>query len=202
MEEYWRDVPDYEGLYQVSNKGRVRSLTRYVGTQYGRKRIIKGIIITPTLERTGYFRVGLNKNCTHKMFSIHRLVATAFIPNPNNYLVVNHKDENKQNNFVWVNEDGTVDFEKSNLEWCSFEYNNNYGTKNYRISQSLINNVHKSKIVLQFDFQGTFIKEWPSVNEIYRSLGVKPATINRCCRGVKHHHTAFGYIWKYKRGTV
>lgn len=201
MKEVWKDIKDYEGLYQVSNKGRVRSLTRYVDSQYGRKRKIKGIIISPTLDRVGYFRVGLNKNSTHKMFLIHRLVATAFIPNPNNYSVVNHKDENKQNNFVYVNVDGTVDFEKSNLEWCTFEYNNNYGTKNYRISQSLINNVNKSKIVLQFDFQGTFIKEWPSVREIYRSLGFKPDTINRCCRGVKYCHTAFGYIWKYKNAS-
>ena len=103
MEEEWRAVVGYEGLYEVSNLGRVKSLFRY-------KQIVKGV---PT--NRGYLRVTLCKNKVHKLCSIHRLVATAFIPNPYNYPCVNHKDEERTNN------------QADNLEWCSYKYNVNYG---------------------------------------------------------------------------
>lgn len=119
--EIWKDIViekngvvyDYEGLYQVSNLGRVRSLDRIDNNGYRRK----GKIIKCRLHKSGYMCVGLRKNGEKQQsFSIHRLVATAFIPNPNNLPVVNHRDECKTNNYV------------KNLEWCTHKYNTNYGT--------------------------------------------------------------------------
>ena len=109
MQEIWKDINDYEGLYQVSNLGRVKSLSR----KY-KKRVIQEHIVQPSIAHNGYLRVGLSKNGIRKYDSIHRLVAKAFIPNPNNYNIVNHKDCNRQNNCV------------DNLEWCNEKYNINY----------------------------------------------------------------------------
>lgn len=103
MTEEWRDIKGYEGLYQVSNKGRIKSLKSWGGNN---ERIMK-----PRNQGTGYYMVGLSKNKQYKQFLIHRLVAMAFIPNSNNYDFVNHKDENKTNNVV------------ENLEWCTKSYN-------------------------------------------------------------------------------
>lgn len=118
MEE-WRDIKGYEGIYQVSNLGRVKSLGN------GKKRKEKILKQQKTGRWKNYYKVILFKNGIPKTKKIHRLVAEAFIPNPNNYPCVNHKDENPSNNFV------------ENLEWCSYEYNNNYGTKNKRVSETL-----------------------------------------------------------------
>ena len=113
MQEIWKDIPNYENLYQISNLGRVRSLhNRYKGKQY----------LKACPNSKGYLLVSLCKNHTQRAFNIHRLVAEAFIPNPNNLPCINHIDENKLNNAV------------SNLEWCSYQYNNVYG---HRIEKSV-----------------------------------------------------------------
>lgn len=114
MEEIWKDIKGYS-TYQVSNLGRVKSLKR-------------GIILTPRTT-SKYAQVILSKFGKSKEVSIHRIMTEAFIPNPLNLPCVNHKDENKLNNFIFVNPDGTVDLEKSNLEWCTKAYNNTYGTR-------------------------------------------------------------------------
>lgn len=114
--EVWRDIPGYEGKYQVSNIGNVRSL-HYRNTNKAQR-------LNSVINEGGYNIVGLSKDGKSKQYKVHRLVAEAFIPNPNNYPIINHKDENKTNNVVW------------NLEWCTYEYNNNYGTKNERASKS------------------------------------------------------------------
>lgn len=113
MEE-WKDIKGYEGLYQISNKGRVKSL----GNNKSRKEKIRD----GKIDNNGYKRIGLCKNGKEKKYKIHRLVAQAFLPNPDNLPVVNHKDENKLNNNV------------ENLEWCTQEYNCNYGSRNEKIS--------------------------------------------------------------------
>lgn len=166
MEEIWKDVKGYEGLYQVSNMGRVRSLRR-------------NIILKSQITR-GYKRVALCTNNIPKLYSVHRLVANAFIPNPNNYPCINHKDENKANNCI------------SNLEWCTQEYNLNYGTGIAKRARS------NSKKVLQFKPDGTFIKEWESIRDIERMTGYSRGYISECCRG-KQSYYAYGYIWKYKK---
>ena len=111
MIEIWRDIKDYEGLYQVSNFGRVRSLN------YNKTGEIKIMKLKKT--RDGYLRVGLRKNGKQKWISIHRLVAEAFIPNPLNLPCVNHKIEGEEGKKI-----NTVE----NLEWCTYKYNTNYGT--------------------------------------------------------------------------
>ena len=115
MMEIWRDIEGYKGLYQVSNKGRVKSLYK------GSERILR-----PGIESSGYYNIILCNDSVRKTFRLHRLVAEAFIPNPYNKPQVNHKDENKKNNCV------------ENLEWCDRVYNINYGTRNERISRKIL----------------------------------------------------------------
>lgn len=112
MAEIWKDVEGYEGLYQVSNLGRVKSLTHYIIKENYKPREVKGKILTPFFDRPkGYMSVSLSKNNKIKLQRIHRLVAQAFIPNPDNLIQINHKDGNKSNNNV------------ENLEWCSCKDN-------------------------------------------------------------------------------
>lgn len=125
-----------------------------------------------------------DKSHVKRRFQVHRLVAKYFIPNPNNLPQVNHKDENKSNNCI------------TNLEWCSNNYNTNYGNRNYNLSRSLKNNIKTSKIVLQYDKDKNLIREWPSINEIRRSLNYCTSSIWRCCQGKQKQ--AYNYIWKYK----
>lgn len=165
MEEIWKDIEGYEDLYQVSNRGKVRSLRR-------------NIILRQGITSNGYKSVNLYKNKGYKHFRIHRLVAEAFLPNPNNLPFVNHKDENKLNNCV------------ENLEWCDGKYNLNYGTRGKRISQN------KSKVVLQYSLDGTFVKEWKSTRDIQRMTGYSSGCISECCRNIRK--SAYGYLWKYK----
>ena len=178
--EIWKDIEGYEGLYQVSNLGRVKSLARKTGNQYNKENIL-----SKERTRKGYYRVQLTKNKEHKHYPIHRLVAIAFIPNPDNLPCVNHKDENKGNNCVW------------NLEWCSKKYNNIYGSRIKAIANKLTGrtNTKSSKTVLQYDRQGNLIQKWPSTAEIQRQLGIPSAHISMCCHNkIK---TARGYVWRY-----
>ena len=117
----WADIKGYEGIYQISNFGEVKSLARYDGNNIFREEIY----MKPILSCKGYCVVTLRKNGEEKQKFIHRLVAQAFIPNPNNYPMINHKDEDKTNNFV------------DNLEWCDVTYNNNYGTRLSKVTKKL-----------------------------------------------------------------
>lgn len=172
MEEIFRDVKGYEGLYQISNLGNIKSL------QKSRRLNKKERLLTPYKNKNGYLWVVLSKDKKLKRYSIHRLVASAFIDNPNNYPQVNHKDENKSNNRV------------SNLEWCDCKYNNGYGTKKERLSKI------KSKPILQYSKQGDFIKRWNNTLEIERELNIYHNLISKCCKG--QFKNAGGYVWKYE----
>ena len=180
MKEEWRDIKGYEGKYQVSNLGRVKSLKDRYGN-YREK------ILSMRSNKGGYKRVGLWKNGEGKTYYIHRLVAEVFIPNPNNYLEVNHKDENKQNNKV------------ENLEWCSREYNNNYGTKTQRASEKIKGSKHpKSRKVLCI----TTGKKFNFIKEAAEYYSINKVTISKCCKGKyksagKHPVTGEELVWKY-----
>ena len=172
MEEIWKDIKDYEGLYQVSNLGNIKSLLR---KRVDRNQILQEKILTKYIKNNGYEVVTLFKNNKEKKCLIHRLVAQAFIKNPNNYKEINHKDENKLNNNV------------NNLEYCTRKYNCNYGARNKK---------HYKK-VKQYDLDGNFIKEWESIISIKKYFN-KPnncGDISSCLNG--RQKTAFGYIWKY-----
>ena len=166
MEEIWKDKKDYEEHYQVSNCGRIKSI------KFGKEKILKLI-----KDKDGYLQVTLCKNGIQKNYKVHRLVAEAFLPNPDNLPQVNHKDENKLNNNV------------DNLEWCTNEYNINYGTGIERRSKK------RSKPVLQYDLNLNLIKEWISVNDAGRN-GYNQVHVSECCRGKRKYHK--DCIWRYK----
>ena len=175
--EIWKDYKDYEGLYQASNLGRVRSLDTYRKDRNGSVKFYKGRILKPVTVGNGYLKVNLYKNNKQKPYYIHRLVAEVFIPNPENLPEVNHKDENKLNNNA------------ENLEWCDREYNCNFGTRNERDALT------KSKTVLQYTMEGEFVKEWKSIRECGRN-GYDQGHVAACCQGKQKYHK--GFIWKYK----
>lgn len=118
--EIWKYIPGYEGLYQVSNQGNVRSVDRII-KDTNRTRLYKGKPLKQFLDHKGYKVVTLSKQGSLKVIKVHRLVAMAFIPNPESYPEINHKDENKINNSV------------ENLEWCTTQYNTSYGTRAARM---------------------------------------------------------------------
>lgn len=182
--EVWRPVVGYEGLYEVSSEGRVRSLDRICVHYSGGPQIRKGKLLTLQTDHKGYKKILLSKDGTYKLWSVHRLVALAFIPNPNNYPCVNHKDENKANNSV------------DNLEWCTIKYNINYGTSLERMKAKQTNGT-LSKPVLQYTKDGQLIREWPSTKEIERTLGYNNTGISACCLGSKRLKSFKGYIWRY-----
>ena len=183
MEEIFKDIKGYEGLYQISNFGNVKSLN-YNHT-------CKEKLLKQMLQNHGYFCVSLFKPL--KRFQIHRLVAEAFIPNPDNLPQVNHKDEDKANNHV------------GNLEWCTYKYNINYGSRNKRISESLLNHPDKSKKVYQYTLDGKFVKEWESIRECARN-GFDRGDVYSCCRGGRFKNNKWvnvtqhkGYRWSYEK---
>ena len=172
MKEIWKDIQEYEGLYQVSNLGRIKSFPR-PGTRTKKIRILK-----QTIGKHGYYCVVLYKNGKPKTKIVHRIVAETFINNKNNYNIVNHKDENSLNNNV------------SNLEWCSQKYNINYGTGNKRRSDT-------EKIQInQYDLKGNLIKEWKGIIDASKKLKISNGNIVNCCKGKRK--TAGGYKWNYK----
>ena len=185
MLEIWRTAiykgEIYEGLYKVSNLGKILSLN-YRNTG-------KAKLMNPGTDTNGYFYVGLWKNGKRKTCSVHRLVAEAFLENPENKPEVNHKDEDKTNNFVFLNEDGSVDKEKSNLEWVWHIDNINHGTRTERSAKT------QSKPVLQFSLSGELIREWPSVNECGRN-GFDKGAVCKCCNGKQKTHKGFRFMYK------
>ena len=180
--EIWRDIKDYEGLYQVSSCGRVRSIDRVVmsrGVQMPRK----GKILSNGMSIYGYHQVVLSKDGKHKNYRVNRLVAEAFLPNPFNLPFVNHKNENKTDNRV------------ENLEWCSAQYNVNYGSCKAKISKAGRNHTNKSKRVQQMDMNGNVIQVFPSTMEVQRQLGYRNGNISNCCVG--RTSSSYGYRWCY-----
>lgn len=180
MEEIWKPVIGYEDLYEVSNLGRVWSIERI--DSGGVKR--GGHFMSFTSDKGGYLRCKLTKNGKCKIMLVHRLVAMAFIQNPNSLPQINHIDENKQNNVV------------SNLEWCDSAYNINYGSRKEKVRAKALNGIC-SKPVAQYSIDGVLIKVYPSLNEAARQTGLGIGNLNSCCLNKPHYKTCGGCIWKY-----
>ena len=168
-EEIWKDIQGYEGKYMVSNWGRVKSLN-YRNT--GKEGILKGVA-----NGNGYLEVILFKEGKGKHYRINRLVAQAFLPNPDNLPEVNHKDENKQNNCV------------ENLEYCSKLYNINYGTGSKRSAEK------RSKPLFGINIVSGLILEFPSIAEASRQTGINLGNICNCLKG--RYKSTGGYVWYY-----
>lgn len=185
MTKLWRDIKGFEGFYQVSDTGDVRSVDRTIIFSDGRERFFHGKVLSPSVGNHGYKTIVLKKNGLCRAFTIHRLVANAFIPNPNGFSEVNHKDEDKLNNFV------------GNLEWCSHKYNMSYGTK---IERMLLNRDSKAlakkheKPVLSIDPDGN-IALYLSVTAGAKTNGLDVSSVSACCRG--KYKTCGGLIWNY-----
>ena len=185
MNEIWKDIEGYEGLYQVSNLGRVRSLNRITNGKFGNRSLClrKGRILKPR-KISLYTGVYLSKNGHVKNYTIHRLVAQAFIPNPQNKLEVNHIDGNKLNNKV------------DNLEWATRSENEQHA---YRTGLNKIRNGKDNKIskrILQIDINtNKIINVFYGTGDIKRKYGYSSSPIIRCCN--KQRKTAYKFIWKY-----
>ena len=177
--EEWRDIKGYEGLYQVSNIGRVKSLERIFIDKRGHRQHIKERVLKPSITR-GYLQVILY-NSSKKNFFVHRLVCEAFHENPENKLQVNHINEDKADNRA------------CNLEWVTAKENLTHGTRPARIAKANVKN--KSKPVGQYTTDGVLVKVWHSVNEVQRKLGFSSGNISEVARGKLK--TAYGYVWKY-----
>lgn len=196
MKEIWKDIEGYEGLYQVSNYGNIKSLSRVVKNAYGIHRTEEKIL-KPQMKKKGYFQIQLSKDGKQKHYQVHRLVALAFVPNINNYPCINHKDENKSNNHV------------NNLEWCTHEYNTNYGTRNKRASEKLKENMKYRKLTkqqLENLSKGrksrkvkciTTGKIFNSIKEAANITGANASNITQCCKG-KCKSTGIDTITKEK----
>ena len=165
--EIWKDIKGYEGLYLISNLGRIKSL------KYNEEKLLQ-----PYMTSTGYYKIDLRKNNVRKIKPIHRLVAETFIPKSNGYSEVNHKDGNKKNNNI------------NNLEWVT-------RAENIKHSYATGLHIHspECKPVSQIDIDtGQIINEYKSINEAAKQLGIRHESISACVNGVTNSYG--GYKWK------
>lgn len=188
--EIWKDIVGFEGYYKVSNYGNIYSIK-------------KDKIRSPKHNNRGYLIITLSKDKVQSTKLVHRMVALAFLPNPENKPCIDHIDANKENNTL------------SNLRWCTYKENTHNSITFPKISKH-INEIkmhalgkklsveHRAKIskpVLQFDKDRKFIKEWLSIKEASRTLGIDKKGISYCCSQKPRYKTAGGYIWSFKNKT-
>lgn len=177
--EIWKEIKGYEGRYEVSNFGRVRSMSHLTPSKGGRMRLSPGKILALRYANNGRPKVHLSKPGLCKWHSVHRLVAFAFCDGYFEGAQVNHIDENPANNRA------------DNLEWCTASYNTSYGHRN----DTMIN--QRKKAVNQYTIGGTFIKTFSILNLAARETGISAAHICDVCKGKRN--TAGGFIWKYSQ---
>lgn len=175
----WKSVDGFEGYYEVSDTGNVRSVDRYITDSCGKTRLLKGFMMKQTeatgrINSDGYYVVNLHKNHKSYVIAVHRIVATAFIENPDNYPTVNHIDGNKHNNNV------------RNLEWASYKTNNVHALKNALRKP-------RGTRVYQYDATGNFIAKYCSVCNASKHTGVSRSMISHCING--RSKSAGGYLW-------
>lgn len=184
--EVWKQIPDYP-MYYVSNYSRIKSFKNPKGPQIIKTRIVQY-----------YYRIQLYGNDHISLHtSVHRCMAEAFIPNPYNLPQVNHKDENKLNNYIYINKDGSIDYDKSNLEWCTNSYNMNYGTRNERAGKGISEAM--SIRIAQYSLDGKYMATFKSIVEASRILGLD---IRRPKNGWKSQFSqSCGFMWRlYENG--
>ena len=174
----WKPIKDFEGLYEISNFGKVRNSKGEI-KKHGIKRTTGTCYKTVRLWKDGKY---------HNKY-IHRLIAEAFIPNPQNLPFINHKDEDGTNNSI------------ENLEWCTPKYNTNYGTARERQAKKIRGREsEKRKAVLQYSIDGKFVAYYPSITHASKELGCSTSEIAQACNGKRK--TSRGFIWKYENGST
>lgn len=193
MKEIWKDIKGYEGLYQISNFGKVKALEKQIWNGKAYLHFPEKIRIL-NCDKDGYLNVTLYKRGKSKTFKVHRLVAEAFIPNPKNKPTVNHKDGDKTNNYV------------TNLEWATNQENIQHAYRTNLMSQSGENNAMYGRLgadnpnsipIIQLNkYTNQKIKEYDSMASAGRELGVNVSKICECCKG--RRLSAYGYKWEYK----
>lgn len=185
MQEIWKPIEGYQNLYEISNLGNVRSLDRTVKC-HSKTRLVKGKLLNPHLMKNGYYLVTLCDSGRVKQMYVHRLVALHFVenPRPDEYNVINHKDENPKNNIY------------TNLEWCTQAYNLSYGTAQQRANdkkRGVLNTKH-SKPVEGYDDNGNVLYSFPSLMEAHRH-GFDFRLVSACCLGKRSFHK--GLHWRF-----
>lgn len=189
-QEIWKDVKNYEGIYQISNLGRIKSLSRVFIQKNGIEKRIKERILKQVKDSKGYYFVGLHKNSQILQYRVHRLIAEYFIPNEYNKPHINHKNGIKTDNQI------------NNLEWCTVSENNQHAyTNNGRISpmknkKGILNK--NSKPVFQYNKNGDYINEFNAIADASRITKIQQSDIAACCRGKLK--SAGSFIWKFKNG--
>jgi hypothetical protein len=181
VDEIWKDIKGYEGLYQVSNLGNVRSL------RYRNRDEVRELFLKP--HARGYLQVELHKNGKRKMFTVHRLVAMAFVDGYEENKQVNHIDEDKKNNV------------STNLEWVSASQNVLHSISHRKVVDGKLRYYPKfqartdKRPVVQMSLDGEIIKRWESTIKVKEKLGYSDWSVKQCCRG--NRQTAYGYKWQY-----
>lgn len=175
MKEQWKAVKGYEGFYEVSNTGKVRSIDHYVRSR-SCNRLVKGRLIKLQIDKDGYYKACLSKENIRKTVFVHRIVATAFIDNPNKYPCINHIDENKQNNRI------------DNLEFCTFQYNTAYNNGIYKRASK------RKKAINQIK-NGIIVYVWDCATSASKATKISRGNIVSCLNG--YRKTAGGYSWEY-----
>lgn len=178
IEEIWKDIPNYEGLYQVSNLGRIKSLKRYKQNHSKLQLVEEKILKQYVNKRNGYCYVMLCNNVKEKTCRVHKLVAITFLNNNNNYNTIDHIDGNKQNNCV------------TNLEWVTQKENIIRALKN-----GLKNNNNQKIKITQLSKDMKIIKQFDSILQASKILKLNPSNIVSCLKGKQK--TCGGYIFKY-----
>lgn len=181
--ETWKPVCGYEGLYEVSDLGNVRSLDRTVRNKNGWA-VKKGKTLAPASINSGYLKVQLWRDNVGQSHLVHRLVADAFLENPNHFSEVNHIDENKLNNCV------------TNLEHCNRAYNANYGTKNQRMTQKRRGVPVGEQAILQYTKDGVFVNRYESALKAAKAVKGDNSGICKCANGT--YRSSCGFIWRWE----
>lgn len=171
--EIWKEIPGFEGRYEASSNGSIRGISSLLEKKQ-------------KINRDGYLRVNLNVNGKPKTYTVHRLVASTFIPNPNCLPMINHKDENKLNNCI------------DNLEWCDNKYNTTYGNTISKRVASLLEWKAKDKPILQCDLEGKVIARFDSARQAAKILGLRKQRINFILNGMNGCKTCGGFSFKYE----
>ena len=194
--EVWRDVVGYEDLFSISCYGRLKRKERLTFNPHSGYCRYREKIIRNQSTDLGYQHVciciGNNKKAN---LSYHRMVMEAFVPNPSNLPFINHKDENPRNNCIFLNNDGSINAEKSNLEWCTPKYNSNYGTVKARKKANRIEKGTTCHVVL-YDYEGHVLKEYKTAKDAAKDNGLSRETITNCCTGFSP--TAKGLHFRFK----